>query len=122
MVVVRPYYPSYRYYGGYYGYDDYGYRYGYRHGYGRSLLTGLKFDLSRIDKSERKAVLDGTVFVDDFNFGIVDRYDGRANRVLPLEPGTHTVRVELRDKRKFEADIVIEPGRSVYLYPEFPRP
>jgi len=117
-VVVRPYYRSYGY--GYYGGYGYGYNYGYRYGYGRSILTGLKFDLGRIDKAERKMVLDGTVFVDDFNFGVVDRYDGRANRILPLGPGTHQVRVELRDGRKFEADIDIELGRSVYLYPEFP--
>ncbi len=102
---------------GYYGGGYYG---GYYNGYyGRYRLTGLKFDLGRIDGSERKAVSDGTVFVDEFNFGIVDRFDGRWNRVLPLEPGTHQVKVELRDGRIFEADIDVEIGRTVYLYPEF---
>ncbi len=108
VVVRRPYYRSYSYsYGGHYGY---------------SLKVGLKFDLSRIkDEAERKMVLDGTVFVDEINKGIVDRFDGRTNTILSLSFGPHKIKVELRDKRIYEADIELDEfSPVVYLYPEFP--
>lgn len=103
-------YPSW--YGGYYG--------GYSGGYyplGFVRQCGLKFDLGRLPKAEKKIVEQGIVRVDEYPFGEVGRYDGRMNSVLRLDPGAYEVSIVLPDGRQWGSRYLVRFGEATPVYP-----
>lgn len=93
----RPFYPAYwqRYP---YGYP---YRYAYRYDYRSSL---------RIRNTPREA----EVFVNGYFVGLVDDFDGWAQR-LYLEPGEHEIAIHLEGFRTRRTLMLFRPGQSYRL-------
>ncbi len=92
-------------YGSVYGpYRSYGGRYygGYT-GYGARGNGGVRIDLPQRDAE---------VYVDGYYAGIVDDFDGSMQK-LDLEPGPHTIRVQLDGFETVSFDVNVEPFRTI---------
>ena len=107
-------YPSVYDYYGYSGYAYYPYRYGYGYGYGPSYY-GYGYDYSdpytgflRLKVKPR----DAQVFVDGYYVGLVDHFDGFAQR-LRLEEGSHRIEIQHPNYVPIEFEVLIVVGEKV---------
>ena len=136
----RPYYPSYsyrpRFYGASYyprygfnlglsfgsvypgyGYYSPGYPYGYTsYGYGQSYASPYMGSL-RLKVKPR----DAEVFVDGYYVGLVDHFDGFAQR-LRLEEGTYQIEIRHPAYLPIALDVLITAGETVTFEEQMIRP
>jgi hypothetical protein len=92
-------------YGPYYPYSWYGYPYGRPYWYYRDYRSTL-----RIQNTPREA----EVFVNGYFVGIVDDFDGWAQR-LYLDPGEHEIAIYLEGYRTRRTPMLFRPGQSYRL-------
>ena len=111
-------YGRYRYPG--YGYYSYGYPYypyGYTsYGYGQSYVNPYMGSL-RLKVKPR----DAEVFVDGYYVGLVDHFDGFAQR-LRLEEGTYQIEISHPDYLPIDLDVLIVSGETVTFEERMVRP
>jgi hypothetical protein len=75
---------------------------------------GIKFDLSQVKGSDKKAIEDAGVYLPDGDgkdalVGSVKNFSGWTHHALPLAPGTYNVSVVLADSRKIEVPVMVQP-------------
>jgi hypothetical protein len=123
---------GYPYYGYGYGHPFYYGAYGYPYGgypYG-PYPYGYRYDYSGAARLEVKP-REAEVFVDGHIVGVVDDFDGWAQR-LYVDPGEHELALYLKGHRTFRENVLLRPGATLKIEhvmqplapgePEEPRP
>lgn len=104
------------YYGG--GYGGYGNPYGYNMPYGGFRMSGIKFKMDQIPKNQRRLIETAVVTVDGSEEGTIDMFNSFWNGSLLLDPGPHTVIIELPEAI-FRTQVNVRPGTVSFVVPRF---
>jgi hypothetical protein len=105
------YYPPYPYYGYPYGYPYAGYAGSYAYPAGNGYASVEAYSGVRIQGAPPNA----EVFADGNSVGIVDDFDGAAQR-LQLTPGAHSIEIHAPGMAAMVYDVNVQPGRTVTLH------
>jgi hypothetical protein len=103
-------------YGYGWGWSPYGWGYPYGGGYGYPYYGYRNYSEARVEVKPK----DAKVYVDGYYAGIVDDFDGWAQR-LEAPPGEHDVAIYLEGYRTIHERVLFQPGKTVNIKGELQR-